>query len=90
MKVAQKAKDLGILVAAVTRGQDMVSEENFRKLSSGRMTWFGTECEHLRYAHRLTASGTLCQVAETKGMVRTWSANKRGIVGNNKKRVCAA
>ncbi len=70
LQSAQKAKDLGILIAVMTRGKDAVSEKNFQNLSSSYMTWFGHEKQHLKNMHRLMDSGNLCQMLPPRDKVR--------------------
>ncbi len=70
LQAAQKAKDLGILMGVMTRGEDAVSEENFRNLSSGHVTWFGNEKQHLKNMHRLMDSGNLCRMLPSRDQVR--------------------
>ncbi len=71
LAAAQKAKDLGIIMSVMTRGGDTVSEENFRKLSSGKVTWFVDENEHFERIDELIDAGTLCKVMETPIVVST-------------------
>ncbi len=75
LQAAQKAKDLGIWIAVMTRGKDAVSEENFRNLSSGYMTWFGHEKRHLRNMHRIMDSGNLCRLLPPQHQVRRHNFN---------------
>lgn len=61
MELARKAKGLGFSIAVFTRREDQVDAENFRKLSSGGMLWFGDESKHLDEMHKLTDAGSLCK-----------------------------
>ncbi len=71
LQAAQKAKDLGIIMAVMTRGEEVVNVDNFRKLSTGgHMTWFG-EKEHLRNMHTLMDGGNLCRLLKvSRDLVR--------------------
>ena len=64
LDVAQKSKDLGIIIGVIASGKDVVSEENFRKLSSGQVTWFGNSKQHLRQLHQIMDSGGHCRLLE--------------------------
>ncbi len=66
---AQKAKDQGVVIGVMTRGEDRVSGENFRKLSSERLAWFGEEKEQLKALDELIDTGFLCKVMKTAVMV---------------------
>ncbi len=68
---AQKAKDLGIIISVMTRGEDEVSEQNFRKLSSGQFAWFGDGNEHFKRIDDLIDAGSLCKVMKTPIVVST-------------------
>lgn len=58
----QKAKDSGIRIGIMTRGDEAVNEENFRKLASSRMVWFEEENDHFKAANELVGTGSLCPV----------------------------
>ena len=77
LDLSRRAKDLGIRVVVMARGEDMVSEDNFRKLSSGRLAWFGQEREHLATIHDLMDKGLLCNALipskEVRPVVRSIS-----------------
>ncbi len=64
LSVAQKAKDLGIVILVMARSEDLVNAENFRKLSSGRVAFFGSESEHLETTHKVVNSGMACRLLE--------------------------
>ena len=70
LEVGQKAKDLGIVVTVASRGQDVASEENFKKLSSGGFAWFGEEKELIQRVHRMFDSGALCEMIKIHPKVR--------------------
>ncbi len=65
LEAAKKAKSLGIRIGVTARGEDAVNEENFRKLSSGRMIMFGDERQHLKRLHEVIKAGSLCKVMNT-------------------------
>ncbi len=61
LELSRRAKDLGITLLVTARGEDIVSEQNFRKLASGRLMWFGQEKEHLTSLHQMIDNGVLCK-----------------------------
>ncbi len=71
LDMAQEAKDLEIGIAAMARGEDEVSEENFRKLSSGALTWFGEEKAHINSIYRSTDGSWICDILKVKPKVCT-------------------
>ncbi len=46
----------------LSKKENKVNAENFKKLSSMGMLWFGEESEHLEKIHELTDSQSLCKV----------------------------
>ncbi len=68
LELSRHAKNLGITLLVSARGEDMVSAGNFRKLASGRLTWFGQEIEHLISLHQMIDNGLLCKGLITKNM----------------------
>ncbi len=62
LALSRKAKALGIQIVVMAREEDMVNGENFRKLSSPGLAWFGEEREHLKAVHKLIDNGLLCKV----------------------------
>ncbi len=64
LAAGRKAKDSGIQIGIATRREDVINEKNFRKLSSGRMMWFGDEHDHFKTLNQLIDTGSLCQVME--------------------------
>ncbi len=65
LEAAQRAKSLGIWIGVFARGEDSVNEENFRKLSGGRLTVFGDEKQHLERIHELINTEFLCGIINT-------------------------
>ena len=66
---AQTAKSLGIRLLVLTRAEDVVNVDKYRKLSSDGLTWFGEEKDHLKTLHELTNTGTLCKLMEKPASV---------------------
>ncbi len=66
-----KTKESGIQIGIMTRREDAMNEENFRKMSSGRMMWFGDERDHFETLNHLIDTGSLCQVMEKPVEVST-------------------
>ena len=65
LEAAKKAKSLGIRIGVTARGDDAVNEENFWKLSSGRMVMFGDERQHLKRLHEVIKAGSFCRIMNT-------------------------
>ncbi len=83
LELSRHAKDLGITLLVTAREEDVVSEENFRKLASGSLVWFGPEMEHLTSLHQMIDKGILCKSLMTKNMkkkVRVYVVEKADIV----------
>ncbi len=71
LEAAQRAKLLGIRIGVLARGEDPVSEENARKLSSGKMVVFGDAKQHLKKLHEFINTRSVCRVMKTKEPVCT-------------------
>ncbi len=67
----KEAKDSGIQIGIMTRREDAMNEENFRKMSNGRMMWFGDERDHFKTLNQLIDTGSLCKVMEKPEEVST-------------------
>ncbi len=65
LEAAKKAKSLGIRIGVMARDDDAVNEENFWKLSSGKLISFGDERQHLKELHEIINAGSLCRIMNT-------------------------
>ncbi len=70
LNAGRKAKNAGIVIGIMTREDDAMNQDAFRRLSSGRMMWFGDERDHFKTLNQLIDTGSLCKVMEKPVEVR--------------------